>query len=361
MSDKPPLLSRNSSLFQTREEFRIEHLFAMRFILSIALLLLSYAPSAEQDGFETFRIRGFTQGTTYQLTYYAKEECITKPQVEHILSSIDSSLSIYKPYSLISRFNESGSGLIMDQHLKRVVMKSLEISANTAGAFDISVHPLVQAWGFGAKAVSSLPDTSTIQSLLKCVGRGRIRIQQNFLHKEDPCVQIDVNGIAQGYTVDVLAEFLEKKGIENYLVEVGGEVRIRGRKQPGGKLMAVGIEGPGRGDNPYPMQAIARPEYGAITSSGNYRKFYQMGSKKVSHLIDPKTGYPIQNELISVTVWAKDAITADGYDNALMNMGLEKALRFAAQQKELEAFFIYQKADGSVADTATTGFYKLIK
>jgi thiamine biosynthesis lipoprotein len=334
----------------------------MRFIALIWFLSLSFSSSRKASDFETFRIRGFTQGTSYQITYYAKEKTIDKHQVEHILSSIDSSLSIYKPYSLINRFNHSQSGLAMDQHLERVVKKSLEISAKAGTAFDITVLPLVQAWGFGAVAISSLPDSATIQSLLKCVGTEKIRIQQNYLQKASPCVSIDVNGIAQGYSVDVLAKFLEKRGIENYLVEIGGEMRIKGRKQPGGERMSVGIEGPG-GDEfqPYPIQAIIQPEYGAITSSGNYRKFYQAGGKILSHLIDPKSGYPIQNEMISVTVWAKDAMSADGYDNALMGMGLEKALKFAAQQEELEAFFIYQKADGTVTDTASLGFYQLMK
>lgn len=334
----------------------------MRSILLIWLLSLYFTPSHQTAGFQTFQIRGFTQGTSYQITYYAKQKVVSKAEVAHILASIDSSLSIYKPYSLISLFNHSASGLKMDKHLARVVTKSLMISDITDAAFDISIQPLVQAWGFGTETVSSLPDSATIQSLLQCVGSEKIRIQQNFLHKEAPCVRIDVNGIAQGYTVDVLAEYLEDHGIENYLVEIGGEMRIKGRKQPGGELMAVGIEGPGGDEfHPFPIQTVIRLDHGAVTSSGNYRKYYQKGADKISHLIDPKTGYPLRNEMISVCVWAKDAMSADGYDNALMGMGLEKALKFVAQQSDLEAFFIYQKANGSVADTATVGFYKLME
>lgn len=307
-------------------------------------------------------IRGFAQGTSYQITYYAEDSSITKEQVTYILAQLDSSLSIYKPYSLISQFNRSASGLKTDKHLQKVVKKALQVSRKTDGAFDITIQPLVQAWGFGTEQVLSLPDSAAIQALLKCVGAGKIRLRQDQLHKKAPCVRIDVNGIAQGYSVDVLADFLEKKGIRNYLVELGGEMRVQGRK-PGGKLMAIGIEGPAEGNlyDPYPIQRIITLEKGAITSSGNYRKFYQSGSRKVSHLIDPKTGYPLDNELISVTVWAGDAMTADAYDNALMGMGLEKALRFVDRQKELEAYFIYRKADNSVADTATAGFYKLMK
>lgn len=333
----------------------------MRFLI-ICFLSLFSVQTPKQADLETFRIRGFAQGTSYQINYYAKEELVTKQQIEQILSSIDSSLSIYKPYSLISQFNESQSGIKIDKHLKKVVKKSLEVSKKTGGAFDITIHPLVQAWGFGTSPIAALPDSASIHSLLKCIGAEKIWIHHNCLQKKNACVRIDVNGIAQGYTVDLMGEYLEAKGVENYLVELGGEIRIKGRKPAGGERMSIGIEGPGGdGDQAFPIQTIIRPENGAVTTSGNYRKFLQMGTNRISHLIDPKTGYPIRNEIISVTVWARDAITADAYDNALVGMGLEGAIRFAEQQKRLEAYFIYQKAGGSIADTATTGFYQLMK
>ena len=191
------------------------------------------------------------------------------------------------------------------------------------------------------------------------MGSEHIRLKQNRLIKSKPCLGIDVNGIAQGYSVDLMAAFLESKGITDYLVELGGELRIKGRK-PSGEAMTVGIESPGDDANDQlPFMHTIRLDEGAVTTSGNYRKFYQNGLKRVTHLIDPKTGYTIENEMISVTVVAKDALTADGYDNALMNMGLEKALGFVRKRKDLEAYFIYHKADGSVADTASVGFYKL--
>lgn len=332
----------------------------MRFLLLCFFASLPFTFS--QPELKQYTIRGLAQGTSYQITYYAEDSSITKAQVTYLLSQLDSSLSIYKPYSLISQFNRSATGLKADKHLRKVVKKALQVSRKTDGAFDITVQPLVQAWGFGAERISALPDSAAIQDLLKCVGAGKIQLHQNHLKKKAPCVRIDVNGIAQGYSVDVLAYFLEKKGIRSYLVELGGEMRVKGRKLDG-KLMAIGIEGPAEGNlhDPFPIQKIITLEKGAVTSSGNYRKFYQSGSRKISHLIDPKTGYPLDNELISVTVLAEDAMTADAYDNALMGMGLEKGLHFAERKKELEAYFIYRKADNSVADTATTGFYKLMQ
>ncbi|PRY13878.1 thiamine biosynthesis lipoprotein [Pontibacter ummariensis] len=333
----------------------------MRLLLLCLFTLLPFV--FNKADLRQFRIRGFAQGTSYQITYYAEDSSITKAEITYILAQLDSSLSIYKPYSLINKFNRSESGLKVDGYLQNVVEKALEVSNKTDGAFDITVQPLVQAWGFGVEPIATLPDSASIQALLKCVGTDKVSLNKEYLQKSTPCVCIDVNGIAQGYTVDVLANSMEQKGIRNYLIELGGEVRVKGRKQPSGNPMAIGIEGlvENNSKNPFPIQKIITLEAGAVTSSGNYRKFYQSGSKKISHLINPKSGYPLDNELISVTVWAEDAITADAYDNAIMGMGLEKAFRFVNRQKELEAYFIYRKADDSVADTATSGFYKLMK
>jgi FAD:protein FMN transferase len=329
-------------------------------LLLLFILSFVFALPAETD-IKKFQISGYAQGTSYQLTYYATDSLISKKQIDSIFNKVDSSLSIYKSYSLISIFNRSQRQITADVHLKKVVKKALEIYQETDGAFDITVKPLVHAWGFGVKPVTEIPDSAKIKALLNCVGSPKIHFRQNVLVKERPCIEIDVNGIAQGYTVDLLAVFLESKKIAAYLVELGGEIRVKGRKPDNG-LMTIGIESPAaEQDDLAPMQKVIQIEQGAVTSSGNYRKYRQSGNRRISHLIDPKKGYPIRNELVSVTVYAKDALTADGYDNALMGMGLQKALQFVRKQKNMEAYFIYQTKNGSVADTATAGFYKLIK
>lgn len=315
-----------------------------------------------QSGWKDFRLSGFAQGTTYHITYYAKEGIVTKRHMDSILDNIDSSLSIYKPYSLISRFNNTDAGIELDNHLHTVVLRSLEIFKETGGISDITIYPVVQIWNFGPEPNPGQPDSAEILAILPCVGSGKIHITGNRLVKDIPCVKIDVNGIGQGYSVDVIADFLEKNDIQNYLVEVGGEIRIKGLKKTTGQFMQVGIESPAQNSFDEPIiKKVIQPDHGAITTSGNFRKYYIKQGKTISHLMNPKTGYPIQNELISVTVWAKDAITADGYDNALMGMGLEKALLFMKQHTDMEAYFIYRKATGAVSDTATSGFYKFIK
>jgi FAD:protein FMN transferase len=331
-----------------------QYICPVRFL--IILLVFFYG----QKSFKQYSISGFAQGTTYHVIYYANDSLITRAEIDATFNSLDSSLSLYKPYSLINAFNNSKSGLVIDAHLKNVVEKSLQVYTSTNGAFDITVWPLVNAWGFGVKKIDAPPDKNKIDSIMPCIGSNKIKLQENLLTKQLPCVNIDVNGIAQGYSADVIAELLESKGIANYMVEIGGEIRVKGRKQPGNEKMKIGIESPSDDAfSPAPVRIILSIDSGAVTTSGSYLKFYESNGKRITHLIDPRTGNSIQNELISVTVFAKDAITADAYDNALMVMGLQQALHFAPT-KQLEAYFIYRTKQGTLADTATAGFYKLV-
>lgn len=330
--------------------------------LCVLLLALSSILMQHNPLWHKIQINGTAQGTTWHITYYATDSSISKGQIDSILQKIDTSLSVYNPQSLITRFNRSDTGIIMDNHFRAVLKKSLQTWQQTAGIFDITVSPLVQAWGFGPKKIDQLPDSATLKTLKTCVSSNNLYVQGNRLLKRKPCVQIDVNGIAQGYSVDVLAAFLEAHGIGNYLVELGGEIRVKGRKQPGHEKMKIGIEAPGDDDFGLSMmQKIVTLERGAITTSGSYRKYYESEGKKITHIIDPRTAYPTQNELISVTVFAPDAITADAFDNALMVMGLQKALQWVEKRKDLAAHFIYRTPSGKVADTASRRFYKLVQ
>jgi FAD:protein FMN transferase len=310
---------------------------------------------------ETYRIAGQAQGTTYAVTWYADRESVNKTQIDSIFKSLDASLSIYLPGSLISRFNASREGIEMDGHFARVIDKSMQIYRETGGFFDMTVYPLVQAWGFGAKAADTMPDSAAIRELLGCVGSDKLRVSGRRLLKTNPCVQVDVNGIAQGYSVDVVAGFLEAHGIANYMVEVGGEIRTKGRKVPGNASFKIGIETPSltESDAPVIREVISIGDR-AVTTSGSYRKFRDSGGMRLSHIIDPKTGFPVQREIISATVVAPDAITADGFDNALLAAGVDGAFEILRVQPEIEAYLIYRKPDGSVADTCSVGFGKYL-
>lgn len=336
------------------------HLFRVFMFCFVWLLFLSLKEPLTIS-FIRVDLAGVAQGTTWHITYYGKDTVVRKRQIDSLLAVIDSSLSIYKPYSRIIAFNNSTTGITINDHFRRVVEKSLETYHQTEGLFDITILPIVEAWGFGAKSIDVLPDSTTILSLLNCVGSQYLKLDGYRLTKLKPCVKIDVNGIAQGYSVDEIAGFLEKNGIANYIVELGGELRVHGKKQPGSEPFKIGIESPFDNDFvSHPIEKILLVDSGAITTSGNYRKYFESKGKKISHLMDPRTGYSIKNEMISVTVYAKDAITADAYDNALMAMGLKKAMKFVEKRQDMAAYFIYHLSNGNIADTASSRFYDLI-
>jgi thiamine biosynthesis lipoprotein len=329
-------------------------------LLLFFLLLSSFSiPKKKEVELRAFTIEGFAQGTSYQITYYAKNPIVSSKSIHQLFSELDSSLSIYKPYSLINKFNHSEQGVLMDKHLSTVVKRSIKIWKQSEGVFDISILNLVDLWGFGALKHSKQPNDLEIAQALNCSGSDKIRIKGRMLVKTKACLKIDVNGIAQGYSVDQIAAHLEKRGVRNYLIELGGEIRVKGYKQPNKQAMRIGIEQATQNINDTSIiQKIVELKKGAITSSGNYRRFIESGSKKISHLMDSKSGKPLQNEIISVTVRAKNAINADGYDNVLIGMGIEKAFQFLKKHKKLDAYFIYRDDDGAIRDTATINFYR---
>jgi len=326
-------------------------------VLSIFLLISFLFKGSDQ---QEYTLHGYAQGTDYTVKYFADSPLIRGCEIDSLLIKIDSSMSLYKSYSLINKFNTSTKGLTINMDFKNVINKSFEIYKDTRGKFDVTVAPLVQAWGFGPKPVTSFPDRIKIKELLKNTGMNFLKLKGTELIKKRPEIQIDLNGIAQGYSVDVVAYYLLSRGITSFIVEIGGEISMKGPK-PDGSAIRIGIEGPALNENSEPrIRHVISFKEGAVTTSGNYRKYLQTGGKKISHLINPKTGYPLDNQLISVTIYAKDAITADGYDNAVMAMGVEEALAFVSARKNMEAYLIYHRKNGTVTDTLTAGFRKMI-
>jgi thiamine biosynthesis lipoprotein len=337
----------------------------IRYLFLLLIPLFSYTGRQTGSTFLKIQMTGYAQGTTWHITYYYSDSTVTKRQIDSTLDKIDSSMSLYKPYSLINRFNHSSKGITIDEHFRRVIGKSLDTYRQSHGLFDVTVQPLVEAWGFSAKKTGKYPDSAAVLSMLRCIGSGYLELKGSRLMKKKPCIKVDLDGIAQGYSVDVLADFLEEKGIRNYLVEVGGEIRVHGREQPGNRKLTIGIEAPN--DTPEDvsapdlMEKILTVDSGGITTSGNYRVFHESNGKKFSHTIDPRTGYPSQNELISATVFSKDAVTSDAYDNVLMILGLKEALQFVEKRRDMAAFFIYRKRDGTIGDTASSRFRVLLQ
>ncbi|MBA2500272.1 MAG: FAD:protein FMN transferase [Chitinophagaceae bacterium] len=310
-------------------------------ILSFALFLLINCNRVQHN---TVLISGEAQGTTYHITYLTKTKISYKEQVDSIFNVIDLSMSTYIPSSIISRINQNDSNVFVDQHFMNVFNKSREVSVKTNGLFDITVGPVINAWGFGFSKKEKV-DSSMIDSLLMNIGYHLVQITNNKLEKEKPGVMLDFNAIAQGYTVDVLAAYLEEKNIQDYLIELGGEVKAKGKK-PNNKYWTVGIDQPNEKEmEGRPLKAVIQLNDQALATSGNYRKYYIENGQKFSHIIDPHTGYPAKNNLLSATVIAPDCMTADAYATAFMLMGLEKSRQFLKQHPDLqlEVFFIYDE------------------
>lgn len=326
------------------------------FFFALALLISTNRKRGEYISF-----MGFTQGTTYQITYESRKGQHFQTLIDSILAEFDTSLSIYIPQSLISRFNRNEDNVVPDKWFKDVFNKSAEVNRNTGGAFDITVGPIVNALGFGSGDTLNV-DSAMIDSLRAYVGMDKVKLENNRLIKSDPHVIIDVNAIAQGFSVDIVSDFLESKGIRNYMVEIGGEVRAKGKNQRG-IYWQIGIDRPEEG-NFLPgaeLQAIVALKNRSLATSGNYRKFYVKKGIKYVHTINPATGYPAISNLLSATVVANDCTTADAYATALMVFGVDKSIEFLKKNNFLEAYLIYSDHQGNYRFYVTGGLKKYIE
>lgn len=266
------------------------------------------------------------------------------------------SLSIYDPDSIISRINRNDPEVVTDEYFRTCFQAAQKISAETGGAFDITVGALVNAWGFGFRNREEITP-GLIEELLRRTGYRKVWMTDGEVHKQIPEIELDPNAIAKGFGVDVVAEFLAGKGCRDFMVEIGGEVAVRGHN-PKGLLWSIGIDKPvdemsiqGR-----PLQTVVRLRDAAMATSGNYRNFYVKDGKKYAHTIDPRTGYPVQHSLLSSSVVAPDCMTADAFATAFMVMGLEEAIKKVNADPALEALFIYSGAEGKHQTWASPGF-----
>ena len=334
--------------------------FHWSFVLFGCLCFLFQTGCYQQKDLKIYKINGAAQGTYYAITYCADNNENLQPEVDSLLKKVDRSVSSYLATSLISRLNNNDSTAIADQIYVTVFKKSEEVSADTNGAFDITVGPLVNAWGFGFSKKAQV-DQTMVDSLLPLVGYKKVSLNKGKLIKSDPRIRIDFDAIAQGYTSDLIGQFFESRGIKNYLIDVGGEVLGKGLK-PDGNIWSVAIEMPSKNAmDERKIQAILMLKDKAISTSGSYRKYYEENGVRYSHTIDPSDGYPVKHNLLSVSVVADDCITADAYATAFMVMGRGKSKKFLDLHKELDAYFISDDSKGGFAVFYTPGFDRLLK
>jgi thiamine biosynthesis lipoprotein len=290
-------------------------------------------------------------GTTYHIV---AETALSSEEIFEAMQQIDSeakaSMSVFEPNSLLNRLNRNETDSV-DRHIARNIALADSISRLSNGAYDITVGPLVKAWGFAGKEAETDPN---VDSILAFVGYEKIAVREGRLHKEDPRIALDLNSIAKGYTVDLLGEWLEEQGITNYLVDIGGEVRCRGVNRSGG-AWRIGIETPYDGNmtNGESLTARIALHDGALATSGNYRRFYlDNQGRKVAHTIDPTTGYSRLSRLLSATVVAKSCAEADALCTMLMAMGDKQALAFVEAHPEMAIYLI-------LADTKGEGYQEV--
>ena len=327
--------------------------------LKLVLAFLALWSMACNQPKEYVRVSGPTQGTMYNITYFDPQGRQLRDAIDSVLQHFDNSLSTYNPNSLISAINR-GETRETDLFFRTVFAESDRVSRETGGAFDATVAPLVNAWGFGFKNKENIT-SGLIDSLLQHVGYWKARIADDKLLLDDSLLMFDFNAIAQGYSVDVVADYLRSLGIENYLVEIGGEIAAKG-VNPKGELWSVGIDKPT--DNAMPgadLQAVLSFTDKALATSGNYRKFYVRDGVKYAHTIDPKTGYPVQHSLLSATVIAPKGMTADAFATAFMVIGADSAKLLLAKEPELDAYFILGGKDGEMEVWMTDGMKSMLR
>jgi len=340
-----------------------------QYIFGLMVLLFLFACQNESKKpiqNETYHsIEGQTMGTYYRITYSDSTEQDVLAAVEKSLAELNAELSTYIPSSLISSFNQSKKQEFSipnsARHFISNLNKSAEVFRSSDGAFDPTVAPIVNYWGFGytgSKPITEV-DSSKIDSLLLLVGMQKLnwttRNDSVIIRKQIPGIKLDFNAIAPGYAVDELGRVLESMHIYNYLVDIGGEVLARGQN-PQGKDWTLGITTPKEGAEASDIQTTVPLHDQALATSGNYRKYYSVKGVKYSHTINPKTGFPERSKLLSATVIAPDAMTADAYATVCMVLGLEKGLALIESLPNLEAYFIYGDQAGAMKVKYTSKF-----
>nr|WP_321453373.1 FAD:protein FMN transferase [uncultured Carboxylicivirga sp.] len=328
----------------------------MRYI-SVLLAVVLLSSCAKETSF--YKNEGLVFGTIYHFTY--ESEADLGDEIKEVMNEFNMSLSTYEKNSVISKIN-SNQSMETDKYFREVFNKAKEITAATDGAFDMTVAPLVNAWGFGFSKKDSV-STALIDSLMQDVGMSMVELKDSKIVKQRPGIMLDASAIAKGYSVDVVSNFLESKGVTNYMVEIGGEMRVKGTN-PKGVTWKVGIDKPI--DDPEvldrELQEIVSISNVALATSGNYRNFYVKDGKKYAHTISPYNGYPVVHQLLGVSVLAPDCMTADAYATAFMVLGVEKATKIVENNPDLEAYFISSGTNGNEYDiTYTKGFKKVIE
>lgn len=324
------------------------------FLVILALLALASCDNQPKK----IILQGLAQGSYYAITYYDEQGRNFQREMDSIFRAVDRSVNLWVDSSVICKVNRNEE-VTLDSIFVDNFRIAQEAARLSGGYFDPTISPIVAAWGFSAKTGDSITP-QLIDSLKQLVDYRKVRIENGKVVKENPAMQLDFNAIAQGYTSDMIASFLESRGISNYLVDTGGEIMAKGNK-PDGKPWIVGIEKPADNwDSEQVVQTrIALRDKGLVTS-GSTRKYVERNGKRYSHCIDPTTGYPVEHQLLSATVLAENSVWADALASICMVMGMERSLETIEAMDGVEAYYIFVNAEGELETFATEGFDALI-
>lgn len=327
--------------------------------LFLSLLLIQCNQSKVKS---QFSYAGPAQGSTYSIHVMSMGDPQLKNSIDSILYAVDLSMSLWKPNSLLSKINRGDTNVFLDPNFYHVLELSQNAHIASKGLFDPTIGPLASAWGFGSTNNYNALDSVIVDSLLQFVGFSKVDFTPRRISVPSG-MKLDFNAVAQGYTVDVISDFLLSKGYQDFMVEVGGELIAHGKNSKG-EAWTIGIDKPATEIQVERFQAIVSLENKALATSGNYRKFFvdEKTGEKFAHTILPTTGYPVKNNLLSVTIISDHCGEADAMATALMVMGLEKAKEFLTQNEEqFQGFLIYSDESGGWQEWSTAGFKKIRK
>ena len=330
-------------------------------VFILTMVMVACQPSVNE---KVYLIEGEAQGSTYHIKYIAERDENLKPAIDSILEVIDLSMSTYRPDSAISKINQGDTTVVVDEHFRKVFEASQQIWQESEGLFDPTVGVLVNAWGFGKQKISEadLPTDKKIDSLRKYVGFDKVALTgKNLIKKRYTEILFDFNAIAQGYTSDVVANYLSARGIKNYIVEIAGEMYLKGKNTVEDKLWTIGVENPLKPLDDRDLVATIQFTNQGLATSGNYRKVWtDSNGRKYVHSINPLTGRATQSDVLSATVVAPSTMLADGYATMFMVMGLAKSKAFLEKHPDLAVLLVYSDDKHQEATYKTKSFEKLI-
>lgn len=333
----------------------------MKNIVSLLILLLGISCGIEEPKVIQNQNSGGALGTSYTIIYQSREELNFQKEIDSVFSAVNQSMSTYISDSDISKINDGDTTVVVDHMFKEVFELSKDIYINTEGYFDPTVGVLVNAWGFGPGAQLKM-DSARVDSLMSYVGFDKVMLTgDNKIQKVERSIRFDFNAIAKGYAIDRLAVLMDKKGIANYLLEVGGEIVAKGKNQIKKKAWATGIEDP-QDESGRSLKKVIKLKNRALASSGNYRKFRidSVTGKKYVHTVNPKSGFTKNATTLGVNVLANTCAEADAYATAFMAMDLDNVMRLLDSKKELDAYIIYLNEAGETQEFMTDGFENVI-